>query len=137
MPNSQVDVSAGAPNLQRYTDNGDNTTTDNVTGLMWQRTILATDQYTWDNAVGHCKTLTFAGYSDWHLPSEIELLSIVDYSTSSPSISATGFPATPSNTFWSSTAYGVPYFAWGVEFDTGTAQNYLSTHVPNNVRCVR
>jgi hypothetical protein len=137
MPNSQVDVSAGAPNLEHYTDNGDNTTTDNVTGLMWQRTILANDQYTWDNAVGYCKDLTFAGYSDWHLPSEIELLSIVDLGTTTPSISATGFPSTPSNVFWSSTSYGVSGFAWGVEFDKGTAQNYLSTNVPNNARCVR
>jgi hypothetical protein len=53
MPNSQVDVTAGAPNLESYTDNGDGTVTDNVTGLMWQQAVPATT-YTWANAVAYC-----------------------------------------------------------------------------------
>jgi hypothetical protein len=138
MPNGQTDVTAGAPNLERYTDNGDDTVTDNVTGLIWQRTILETETYTWDNAMGHCKTGTFSGRSDWHLPSEIELLSIVDYSRKTPSINTTAFPGTPSTDFWSSSPLvGVPNYAWAVQFDTGGPGNYYPTSVPHNVRCVR
>ena len=39
MPNDRVDVTAGAPNLESYTDNKDGTVTDNLTGLMWQQTV--------------------------------------------------------------------------------------------------
>ena len=41
MPNSPVDVEAGAPNPESYTDNGDGTVSDNVTGLMWQQAASA------------------------------------------------------------------------------------------------
>ena len=68
MPNSQADVTAGAPNLESYTDNGDGTVTDNVTGLMWQQAV-PTATYSWAGAVTYCSTLTLAGHSDWRLPS--------------------------------------------------------------------
>jgi hypothetical protein len=77
MPNSQVDVTAGAPNLESYTDNEDGTVTDNVTGLMWQQASPLSG-YAWADAVAYCSTLTLAGHSDWRLPTLIELYSIVD-----------------------------------------------------------
>jgi len=94
MPNSQADVTAGAPNLESYTDNGDGTVTDNVTGLMWQQ-VVPSATYTWANAVAYCPTLALAGHSSWRLPSRIELESIVDFGQSSPSINGTYFPSTP------------------------------------------
>ena len=86
MPNGPADVTAGAPNPESYTDNGDGTVTDNVTGLMWQQAEPAIGNIeTWDNAVAHCQSLTLAGHSDWRLPSRIELVSIVDLGQSEPS----------------------------------------------------
>ena len=97
MPNDQADVTAGAPNLESYTDNGDGTVTDNVTGLMWQQTV-PTGTYTWAQAVAYCPTLTLADHSDWRLPSRIELVSIVDLGvTSGPMINSTYFPSTPAD----------------------------------------
>jgi len=134
LPNSQVDVAAGAPNLESYTDNGDGTVTDNVTGLMWQQAVTS---YSWADAVAYCPTLTLAGQSDWRLPSMIELLSIVDHGQYNPSIDPTYFPSTPPDSFWSSSPVaGSPYHAWYVYFYYGLANNEGVAY-PHYVRCVR
>jgi hypothetical protein len=80
MPNSANEVSAGAPNLESYTDNGDGTVTDNVTGLMWQQQAVPSTTYAQSNPTSYCQSLTLGGHADWRLPSIIELLSIVDCS---------------------------------------------------------
>jgi hypothetical protein len=138
MPNSQVDVTAGAPNLESYMDNGDGTVTDNVTGLMWQQAVPSAT-YTWGDAVAYCQTLTLAFHSDWRLPSRIELFSIEDLGQSpAPYINGTYFPNTPA-WFWSSSPVaGSPSNAWSVDFsfDPGNWGNddVSSTYY---VRCVR
>ena len=137
MPNDQVDVTAGAPNLESYTDNHDGTVTDNVTGLMWQQAV-STTTYTWAQAVAYCPTLSLASHSDWRLPSRIELVSIVDLGvTSGASINATYFPSTPTSSFWSSSPLaGSSSFAWVVFFNYGsTPFGDVSSTFP--VRCVR
>src|SRR5450432_4428636 len=94
MPNCLSDVAAGAPNTETYTDNGDGTVTDTVTGLMWQKAVAA-GTFTQPQAVAFCPTLTLANHRDWRLPTIIELTSIVDRGQFSPSINVTFFPATP------------------------------------------
>jgi hypothetical protein len=137
MPNGPVDVSAGAPNIESYTDNGDGTVTDNVTGLVWQKAVPA-GTYTWAQAKAYCPTLTLAGHGDWRLPSRIELTSIVDLgATGGPYINSVYFPSTPSNGFWSSSpAVGSLSSAWlAYFFDGATGPGDVST--PYNMRCVR
>ena len=112
MPNSPVDVEAGAPNLQSYTAAA-GTVTDNVTGLMWQQTPAAADGGTFPqlaqaDAVTYCTGLNLAGHQDWRLPTVIELASILDYNVQSPgpTINQTSFPGTPggeSSAFWTLT----------------------------------
>jgi hypothetical protein len=137
MPNDQADVTAGAPNLESYTDNKDGTVTDNLTGLMWQQTV-PTGTYTWAQAVAYCPTLNLAGHSDWRLPSRIELVSIVDFGvTSGPRINSTYFPSTPADWFWSSSPLaGSSSLAWLVYFYNGNT-NYLDVSDAHSVRCVR
>jgi hypothetical protein len=133
MPNLPADVTTGAPNPASVADNGDGTVIDHVTGLIWQQTV-GPSLYVWSDAVALCPTLTLAGHTDWRLPSAIELVSIVDYSQSAPSISGTYFPATPSAAFWSSSIG--PTYAWKVDFTDGSTSTDAVTAL-HNVRCVR
>jgi hypothetical protein len=133
MPNLAADVSEGAPNLEDIADNGDGTVTDHVTDLMWQQAV-STTLYTWSEAVAFCPTLVLAGHTDWRLPSAIELVSIVDYGESSPSINGTYFPSAPAASFWSSSVG--PTYAWKVNFGDGSTSTDDVTKT-YNVRCVR
>jgi hypothetical protein len=136
MPNAQVDVTAGAPNLESYTNNGDGTVTDNVTALVWQQTAPSST-YT-QAAAQYCAALALAGYTDWRLPSFVELVSLLDLGTSSPSINTTYFPGTPSTFFWSSTPYaGTPGNYWDVHFDGGYTFGDVGSSGGFYARCVR
>ena len=70
-------------NQPNYTDNGDSTVTDNVTGLMWQQD--PGEKMTYSQAVAGASDLTLAGYSDWRLPSIKELYSLIQFDGLDPS----------------------------------------------------
>jgi hypothetical protein len=80
-------------NTPSYTDNGNGTITDNVTGLMWQQSadtngdgdIGAADKLTYAEAGTYCNSLTLAGYTDWRLPDIKQLYSLIDFSGIDPS----------------------------------------------------
>lgn len=63
-----------------YTDNGDGTVTDHVTGLMWQQD--PGDKVSYNLGTERASVSTLAGYDDWKLPDAKELQSIVDYTRS-------------------------------------------------------
>lgn len=125
-----------------YTNNGDGTVTDNVTGLMWVRSS-GSATYAWVNALSSCAVTMnspgFAGYTDWRLPNVLELMSIVDYgAANAPFISQSSFPDTVSGRYWTSTTYITNItLAWVVNFNTGAAYNGLSKATNYPVRCVR
>ena len=50
-----------------FTDNGDGTVTDNVTGLTWEQTPDS-GNYSWDEAQAYCESLSLAGSDDWRMP---------------------------------------------------------------------
>lgn len=60
-----------------YTDNGDGTITDNVTGLMWQKGFEA---MTYAEAVEKVKSFNLANHTDWRIPSIKEAYSLMLYS---------------------------------------------------------
>lgn len=116
---------------------------DNNTGLMWQQTIERDD---WSDALSYCDGLTYAGYSDWRLPTPQELLTIVDNGRYNPAIDTAYFPDTPSYDFWSSSSRVDDInYAWYVDFSYGSVSSfndvdwYEYTNKENiyNVRCVR
>src|SRR5208283_443225 len=82
-------------NPMSYTDNGNGTVTDNVTGLMWQKQDDDTMR-TWSDASTYCTNLGVGEYSDWRLPAVMELMSIVNYGIPDPgpTINTTYFPNT-------------------------------------------
>ena len=63
-----------------FADNGDQTISDNATGLMWQKND--TESLNWDDAVAQCESATTASYHNWRLPNIKELQSLVDYTLS-------------------------------------------------------
>ena len=113
-----------------YIDHGDGTVSDTRTGLMWRQCIEglsgATCQtgspqsFIWSQALAHAEASTFAGYSDWRLPSVKELSSLVEHCRLLPAINTNYFPnATPGHPgFWS----GSPSSSnsWVVRFDVGS-----------------
>lgn len=75
------DIQAGIswPN-PRFTDNGDQTMTDNLTGINWSKNAKpSTTTLTWEQSLDFIKTLNnqnYLGYSDWRLPNRLELESL-------------------------------------------------------------
>ncbi len=67
----------------RYTDNGDGTVTDEVTGLMWQQDPGA--KKTWSVANASASTFVLAGRHDWRLPTVKELYSLILFDGTDPS----------------------------------------------------
>jgi len=80
-------------NSANYTDNGDGTVTDNVTGLVWMQTtdtdgdgnIDASDKKSFEAAGTYCENLSLAGYDDWQLPTIKQLYSLMDFTGVDPS----------------------------------------------------
>jgi hypothetical protein len=80
-------VSENLANPQNYTDNGNGTVTDNVTCLTWEKSP-ATTKTDWSGQEDKCAALNtskLGGYTDWRLPTRIEMASITD-------ITAGGYP---------------------------------------------
>ena len=112
----------------RFVDNGDGTITDKATGLMWAKDGNGAgcnngSTLAWAAAITFAEGLSFAGYSDWRLPNVKELMSIADYSRSSPTIDPL-FTNTPSGNYWSSTTVAdYTDGAWGVGFNDGSVDD--------------
>ena len=130
-------------NQPHYTDNGDGTIIDNVTGLMWQKSpdtdgdgdIDAADKHTYDEAVAGAGACTQGGYTDWRLPNIRELESLVDYSRAAPAIDDGVFDCQSAG-YWSSTSLSLDAgIAWIVHFHDGMT-NY-STKVGGFLYYVR
>ena len=66
-----------------YTDNGDGTVTDDVTGLMWQQD--PGDRVPYSAAISGAADLQLAGYDDWRVPTITELYSLTDFTGIDPS----------------------------------------------------
>jgi Protein of unknown function (DUF1566) len=139
MPNP---ASAGLPNPASYTVQGDGTVKDNVTGLIWQQAVATTQAFTWADAITYCQGLTLAGRT-WRLPTRIELLSIVDFTRTSPAIDTTAFPGTPGGKYnWTASPWVVsqiatkPQDSWIVNFYEGLASNAGDRTQAEYARCV-
>lgn len=125
----QAGVDWSAP---RFTDNLDGTVTDNLTDLIWLKDancasffapVEFEDALTEANTLSHgfCGLIDGSSAGDWRLPNIKELLSLVDYSQSGPSVPP-GHPFTSvqSSLYWSSTTVvSFPTWVWDVSLDGG------------------
>jgi len=110
-----------------YSDNGNGTITDNVTGLIWQKEYDSSARFFLD-ADAYCAGLELAGLSGWRMPSDFELMTIVDYGAAVPVINGTYFPNTPSDfPWWTLTGERSSSFfkgRWAVDFRTGNLDTF-------------
>ena len=108
---------------------------DTSTNLMWQDDATPVIM-NWTTALSYCEASTLATFTDWRLPNQNELKSIVDTTVISPAISSV-FQNRVSSDYWSSTTdAGDTTSAWGVNFKRGYdgINGKTSTFY---VRCVR
>jgi len=116
-------------NVFSYTDNGDSTVTDNVTGLVWQKTpdisgngsITADDKRTYTEATTYCDNLVLGGQSDWRLPDIKQLYSLIDFRGEDISGYLDTDPTPTSTPFIDTTYFD---FAYG---DTSADERYIDS----------
>ena len=133
-----------------YTDNGDGTVTDNVTGLTWEQSPNSGPS-SWPQAQEYCESLSLGGHDDWRMPSLKELFSISNFSAGWPYLDTTYFDLTVNDSiskdeqYWSSNYYvgktveGQYDAAFGVNHATGHIKAYpalVTGPMGKYVRCV-
>ena len=108
---------------------------DKKRNLMWQDDSAAssTDK-NYADAIAHCESMDFAGYTDWYLPNVDELKSIVKAENYPRSI-VKAFQNVYADYYWSSTEYSSE-LAWIVLFIYEDV-TYYHKRDPSYVRCVR
>jgi hypothetical protein len=94
-PGEDSDFTINPPS---FTENGNGTITDNITGLIWQKTDGG--EMTAENASLYCKNLSLGGYNDWRLPTCLELFSINSYDKVNPALNTAYFTRTTAEYWW-------------------------------------
>lgn len=108
---------------------------DEVTGLTWQRDVDPEKRATAEASV-YCEDLVLEGRDDWRLPLRLELVSILQ-PTSSPTIDSDAFPKTPADYFRSSTyAANADDRSWSVYFGTALVIVGSAATTSTYARCV-
>jgi hypothetical protein len=110
----------------RFTNNGNGTATDNLTGLVWLKNANCFDAQIWTAALTSANTLASGacGLSDgskagqWRLPNITELESLVDTEHVGPALPS-GHPFTAVGYYYWSSTGTIANQAWYVQMGTG------------------
>lgn len=132
----------------RFTNNGNGTVTDNLTGLVWMQNANCWGTQTWANSLAQvaglnagsqsCIGYTTGTHTNWRLPTKRELMSLIDSSRYGPALPFSHpFSGVQTGYHWSSTTYaGSTGSAWYVGLYGGFVQ-YSSKTNPYYVWPVR
>ena len=132
------------PNLFSYTRNADGSVTDKRTGLVWLTGFTSPftpgDDVTkgFDLARAHCRSLSDAG-TTWRLPTRIELVTLIDYSTHAPALDPVFAMGLSGGWYWSASVVrpvALPYRFWAVNFTTGEVSD-TAPNDPRTALCVK
>ena len=130
----------------RFTDNGDGTVTDNLTGLVWLKDANCFGTKNWGSAVidanqlasGSCSLSDGSAAGDWRLPNAKELQSLLHYGKYDPALPNTAgtgkwtegdpFTGVQSDYYWSGTTYSSTIsIAWSVHLYMGDIYHDVKT----------
>jgi hypothetical protein len=115
----------------RFTDNGDGTVTDELTGLIWLQEANCFGLWNWNGALGaanalnsgECGLMDGSAEGDWRLPNRKELLSLIDLGQFNPALpSGHPFSGVKTKYYWSSSTSTLAFstsFAWVVDLYDG------------------
>ena len=134
------ELQKGVSTDPRFTDNGDGTVQDNLTGLIWLKdancSVVSPKNFANAfNAVsrlqsGQCGLTDGSAKGDWRLPTKAEWQALVNTSCATPALpnaAGTGCYSTGAwatgvqlSGYWSSTTFATnPGIAWGVDLNDG------------------
>lgn len=145
-----VGVTASSP-TSRFVAEGDGTTVDQLTQLMWMRCPLGqtwsgrdcqgeAQRVRWQDGLAEAERINRTGshfYNDWRVPSLRELATVAERQCTRPRINLQVFPGTPSAGFWTSTGRAQdPGQVYALDFDTGGIRQF-APDVSLHVRLVR
>jgi hypothetical protein len=132
-------------NIASYKDNGDGTITDNVSGLIWEKTtdknadgiINYADKMTYAAALAGASSCRTGGYSDWRLPTIKEQYSLIMFygaeSNPTATTQGTSVPFIDTNYFTfgygdiNSSAHGATSNERLIDAQYATSSIYVST----------
>ncbi len=133
----------------RFKNNGNGTTTDNLTELIWLQNADCFGEKNWADALtasnglsnGSCDLTDGSSAGDWRLPNVKELLSLIDYGVWTPALPNNGllffYDVQTDDNYWSSTRHATSATnAWFVYMNHGTT-SYEGVAIINHVWCVR
>ena len=125
------DLKIGLPlGGNRFTDMGDGTIYDGVTGLMWIKNMNLVGapiapggvqtKLNWEDTLDACEALIYAGHSDWRCPNINEIQSLFFINLTGQQIDLDFFNHVYADYYWSSTTYeALTTAAWITEFIFG------------------
>ena len=147
-------VGTGSTVLPSYaTDPDAGTVTDQVTNLVWQLQppsggcarapadagpdAAAPAECTMAEATAYCSDLNLGGFTDWRIPTKIELESILDCSHAQPPSIANAFLPASASEFWTASTFeDSPSYNWTVRFQD-CRDSYEGLSISFGIRCVR
>jgi hypothetical protein len=119
----------------RFTDNGNGTVTDNLTGLIWLKNSNCYGVRDWSTALsdanglssGQCGLTDGSIAGEWRLPNLRELFSLVDAENYNPALPSNHpFTNVQADLYWSSTTYpGHTFVGRDVDMYLGTATTHF------------
>jgi len=129
-------------NPPSFTDNGDGTVSDDVTGLIWQKADGG--EMTWSNAVLYAQTNRVGGQSDWRLPTSHEAFSILNHGKVNPALDTNFFTLSTAQYWWTAdNQLGDSSRVWAINAGGGIGAHRQTETISAggtnryHVRCVR
>ena len=114
----------------RFTDNGDGTLLDNLTGLTWMKDMTAPGEMTWSQALDYAAQLNsqaYLGRTNWVVPNSTQLLSLAEFSGNTLLPSASG-PTEAQSPLIKGPFTSTPYETWtATTFMLSSMLNYAET----------